>query len=212
MTDLSLTELHIDTIKELMNVGVNESTNILSSMLGVEVELNVPVVKIVRSDELMSELVALGSADLSAVNMGFRGSFSGTSQLVFSHESANKLVEAFSKEVLQLEEFDEIKAGALVEIGNIILNAVLAEFSNFFKHEFDFFVPEYFEDYKNDFFEKIERYCDDVVLIGQTLFSIEKYRISGDIILYLNITSFKYFISLIDEYLGSYEQADDVKI
>ncbi len=201
----NLTELQLDAIREIMNVGVNESTNILSQMLNVSVDLNVPLVKVVQSCDLMQELEMLGSANLSAVNMEFRNSFSGISQLVFSHDSANKLVQLFSREVLDLEEFDEIKSGALVELGNIILNAVLAEFSNFFHHDFDFFVPEYYENYRKDFFEKIDRYVDDVVLIGQTLFTVEEYQISGDIIIYLNINSFKYFISLIDEYLNSFE-------
>lgn len=202
-----LTELQIDTIRELMNIGVNESTNILSSMLNVEVDLNVPVVKLVKSEDLMNELKMLGSENLSAVNMEFKNSFSGISQLVFSQESASKLVQVFSKEVLELDEFDEIKSGALVEIGNIILNAVLAAFSNFFKHEFDFFVPEYYENYQKDFFEKILKQADDVVLIGQTLFSVNEYKISGDIIIYLNIKSFNYFISLVDDYLLSLGQS-----
>lgn len=201
--EIILTEMQIDTIKELMNVGVNESTNILSSMLSVDVELDVPDVKIVNTKDLLSELDSLGPGELSAVNMEFRNSFSGISQIVFSQESANKLVQVFSTEVLHIEEFDEIKAGALVEIGNIILNAVLAEFSNFFKHEFEFFVPEYFENYKHDFFDKIDKYVDDVVLIGTAIFSIEKYKISGDIVLYFNIKSFNYFISLIDTYIES---------
>lgn len=199
--EVVLTELQRETIKELMNIGVNESTNILSSMLNVQIELNVPFVKFIKSEDLLNELSELGSQNLSAVNMEFRNSFSGTSQLVFTQESANKLVQVFTREVLKSEEFDEIKAGALVEIGNIILNAVLATFSNFFKHEFDFFVPEYFENYKKEFYEKIDNYIDDVVLLGHTLFTIEEYQISGDIILYLNIKSFNYFKTLIDSYL-----------
>lgn len=196
-----LTEIQADTIKELMNVGVNESTNILSQMLKVDIELTVPEVKILRPEDLMKELYNLGSSDLSAVNMEFRNHFSGLSQLVFSQESATKLVEVFSREVLMTDEFDEIKAGALVEIGNIILNAVLAEFSNFFGHEFEFFIPEYFENYHSDFYQNINNYVDDVVLVGKTLFVVEQYKISGDIVLYLNIKSFNYFISLVDDYL-----------
>ena len=205
MDSIILSEIQLDAIKELINIGVNESTNILSSMLNVDIDLNVPVVKLVNTNDLLNELHRLGNGDLSAVNMEFKNSFSGISQLVFTQDSANKLVQVFSKEILDSEEFDEIKAGALVEIGNIILNAVLATFSNTFKHEFEFFIPEFFENYQSDFWNNKDKFADNIILVGQTLFSINEYKINGDIVLYLNIKSFNYFISLIDNYLESFK-------
>ncbi len=206
---MNLTDLQIDTIKELLNVGVNDSTNILSDMLNVEIDLNIPNIQIISTSELLNQLGIFFSPTLSAVNMEFRNGFSGISQLVFSQESANKLVNVFSKEVLQIDdtdEIDELKAGALVEIGNIILNAVLSKLSNFFHHEFQFYVPEYYENNRNDFLSKLKITDDDVILIGETLFEIEEYKIQGDIIIYLNIKSFNYFISLIDNYLQTFDE------
>ncbi len=105
--------------------------------------------------------------------------------------------------MLGAEDINEINSGALVEIGNIVLNAVLAEFSNFLQHEFEFFVPDYYENYESDFYSKIYKYSDDVILLGKTLFNIEEYHITGDIVLFMKIASFKYFIELIDKHLES---------
>lgn len=196
-----ISSIHREAILELLNIGVNESTNILSNILNVEIDLSVPSIKIISAENLIEELQELGQDNYSAVNMEFRNSFSGVSQLVFSQESANKLVDVFTRQVLGGGEFDEIKAGALVEIGNIILNAILATFSNALEHEFEFFVPVFFENYRKDFFEQRTKYIDEVVLLGKTLFYIEEYQISGDIILYFNIKSFQYFVSLIDGYI-----------
>ncbi len=196
-----LSDLQQEVLKELMNIGANESANILSNMLNVQIDLDVPNIKVIHPKDLLGELAALGSQELTAVNMGFRSSLSGTSQLVFTQESANKLVQMFAQEVLQVDEFDEIKSGALVEIGNIILNAVLATFSNTFKNELEFFVPEYFENYKKEFYEKIVDYIDDVVLVGNTVFTIKELQVAGDIIIYLNVTSLDYFKELIDNYI-----------
>jgi len=206
---LKLTDFQIDTITELLNVGVNDSTNILSDMLNVEIDLNIPNIQIISTRELFQQISIFASPTLSAVNMEFRNGFSGISQIVFSQESANKLVNVFSREVLNIDdsnEIDELKAGALVEIGNIILNAVLSKLSNFFHHEFQFYVPEYYENNPVDFLNKLRITDDDVIIIGETLFKIEEYKITGDIIIYLNIKSFNYFISLIDNYLKSYDE------
>ncbi len=199
--NLEISELQLDTIRELMNVGVNESTNILSHLLNTEIDLNVPEVRLITADTLLSQLEELGSMNLTAVNLKFQNGFSGTSQLVFSQDSAQKLVSIFTKEVLGSEEINEITSGALIEIGNIVLNAVLAEFSNFLKHEFEFFVPDFYENYESDFYSKIYKYSDDVILLGKTLFTIEEYQISGDIVLFMKIASFKEFIAIIDKHL-----------
>ncbi len=204
--EVNLNEMQSDLIKELMNVGVNESTNILSHILNTEIELHIPEVRILKAEDLLRELSLLGSTQLTAVNLEFQGGFSGTSQLVFSQESANKLIKIFSREVLDVEDIDEINSGALIEIGNIVLNAVLAEFSNFLKNEFEFFVPDFYENYEADFYSKIYKYSDDVILLGQTLFNISEYQITGDIVLFMKIESYKHFIKLIDEHLLSYSE------
>lgn len=194
-----LSEIQKEALLELLNIGVNESTNILSEILNVEIDLQIPSIKIISADKLIEELQEVGKENYSAVNMEFRNSFSGVSQLVFSQDSANKLVDVFTRQVLGNGDFDEIKAGALIEIGNIILNAILATFSNALEHEFQFYVPVFFENYKKEFFEQREKYIGEVVLLGKTLFNIEQYHISGDIILYFNIKSFNYFVNLIDQ-------------
>jgi len=196
-----LSEIQKEALLELLNIGVNESTNILSEILNVEIDLQIPSIKIISADKLIEELQEVGKENYSAVNMEFRNSFSDVSQLVFSQDSANKLVDVFTRQVLGNGDFDEIKAGALIEIGNIILNAILATFSNALEHEFQFYVPVFFENYKKEFFEQREKYIGEVVLLGKTLFNIEQYHISGDIILYFNIKSFNYFVNLIDQYV-----------
>jgi chemotaxis protein CheC len=196
-----LSEIQKEALLELLNIGVNESTNILSEILNVEIDLQIPSIKIISADKLIEELQEVGKENYSAVNMEFRNSFSGVSQLVFSQDSANKLVDVFTRQVLGNGDFDEIKAGALIEIGNIILNTILATFSNALEHEFQFYVPVFFENYKKEFFEQREKYIGEVVLLGKTLFNIEQYHISGDIILYFNIKSFNYFVNLIDQYV-----------
>jgi len=197
-----LTQIQQEAILELLNIGVNESTNILSEILNVEIDLAIPQIRIITSDRLIDELKDLGKEDYSAVNMEFHNSFSGISQIVFSQDSANKLVDVFSRQVLDTYEFDEIKADALVEIGNIILNAILATFSNSLNHEFEFYVPVFFENYKKDFFEQRLKFIDEVVLLGKAIFRIEELNISGDIILFFNIKSFQYFVSIIDLYIN----------
>jgi hypothetical protein len=103
--------------------------------------------------------------------------------------------------VLDSYEFDE-SSRRFGRNREYILNAILATFSNSLEHEFEFYVPVFFENYKKEFFEQRLKFVDEVVLLGKAIFVIKELKISGDIILFFNIHSFQYFVSIIDQYIN----------
>ena len=53
---MSITDEQIDTIKELINIGINSSADVLNTMLELHVQLQVSSLKVVLSGDLEKEV------------------------------------------------------------------------------------------------------------------------------------------------------------
>ena len=93
-----LTEEQIDALKELINIGVGRASGVLSSMIECRISLEVPHIRIISLPELNDEVDRIGHGRLSAVKLGFKGSFAGTAALVFPPDSAAKLISLLVRE------------------------------------------------------------------------------------------------------------------
>lgn len=179
------TALQLDALSELINIGVGRSADVLNTMLNSHIDLQVPFVKILLSDDFRKEIEALGSDSLSAVHLAFKGTFSGTAQLIFPAATASKLVTTVTGEEVRSESLDEIRSGTLCEIGNIVLNGLMGSISNVLKMQLKYSVPTYLEG-------KIENLTpargnmasDTKILLARTHFTIKKLKIEGDIIVF----------------------------
>ena len=78
-----LTEIEQDALAEIANMGVSRAANSLRQMVGEQVLLSVPSVKIVTR-EAASKLVERNNAKkLVAVQQSFEGPFAGRALLIF---------------------------------------------------------------------------------------------------------------------------------
>ena len=81
--DGGLTELELDALTELVNLGVSRAANSLRELVGEQVLLTVPSLAILSRQEA-SVIVRQGNADLLiAVRQAFQGEFSGCALLIF---------------------------------------------------------------------------------------------------------------------------------
>ncbi|MBN1219352.1 MAG: chemotaxis protein CheC [Anaerolineae bacterium] len=188
----------IDTLKELINIGVGRAAGMLNSMLQSQVLLEVPYVKIFSLLTLKEEMGKLGSQKLSTVRLSFKGPFSGVASLVFPPDSAGKFVDVLTGEEPATPDLDSIRIGTLTEVGNIILNGVMGSIGNVLDRRINYSVPTYIED-------NIERLlladgldADTTILLAHTHFTIEQLCIEGDIILLFEVGSFDALLSAID--------------
>ena len=154
-------------------------------MLNSHIDLQVPFVKILLSDDFRKEIETLGSDSLSAVHLAFKGTFSGTAQLIFPAATASKLVTAITGEEAEGEDLDEIRSGTLCEIGNVVLNGLMGSISNVLKMHLNYSVPTYMEGKV----EKMMALSGDTgsntkILLARTRFTIRDLKIEGDIIVF----------------------------
>src|ERR1700685_2803657 len=136
-----LTDIEQDALAEIANMGVSRAANSLRQMVGEEVLLSVPAVKIVTR-KAASKLVERNNAKkLVAVQQSFEGPFAGRALLIFPEAQSLELVRAIVGEEHTLEDVIDLEQEALAETGNIILNACLATIANVLRHTMRMSLP-----------------------------------------------------------------------
>jgi chemotaxis protein CheC len=178
-----------DALKEIINIGVGKAAGTLNDLLNKHIVLEVPNVNFISLEEMDHTFGAIHTLTVSAVRLKFRGSICGLSSLVFPPESAAKLVDMLVGEVPITDDLDAIKVGALSEVGNIILNAVMASFGDLLDTRLIFSIPVYVEGKISSVFNE-EVKCPTPVISATAKFTVEEHQIYGEIILLLEIGAF----------------------
>ncbi|MFB2896372.1 chemotaxis protein CheC [Aerosakkonemataceae cyanobacterium BLCC-F50] len=194
---------HIDALQELVNIGVGRAAGVLNDMLDSPIRLHIPEVRLLSPEELKLELKSqFDNSLLATVQLSFSGSFSGTAELVFPSESAAHLVSVLTGEAPGTPDLDVVKIGALLEVGNIVLNGIMGSLSNALIEHLDYSLPAYSESKVNNFpiFADIDE--NTKILLAHTCFIIEQLQISGDIILMFTVGSLDTLLKAIDLTFG----------
>ncbi|MCP4691510.1 MAG: chemotaxis protein CheC [Desulfobacterales bacterium] len=192
------TDQQLEGLKELINIGVGQGASVLNTMLRSHIRLQVPTLKLLSAHEFKEELAEYGWKDVSLVNLGFKGNFSGSTQLIFPSDSASKLITTLTGEV-EIDDLDSIRAGTFSEIGNVVLNGVMGSISNILKFHLNYNVPNYMEGGVDDLFSKTFKNPDNIMLLARTRFVVEALSIDGDILLFFDIEIFDKLLQEIDE-------------
>jgi len=142
ITPTELTELELDALTELVNIGVSRAAASLREMVGEQVLLSVPTVRLVSRDEAVSILRERESSRLVAVHQVFEGDITGRVLLIFPETKSLELVRAVTGGELPLEDIIELEQEALAETGNIILNGCLGTIANMLQRSLKMSLPE----------------------------------------------------------------------
>ncbi|MDM8516263.1 chemotaxis protein CheC [Desulfobacterales bacterium HSG16] len=192
------TAQQIDGLKELINIGVGRAASVLNAMLSSHIVLQVPFIKLLQPEDFKKEIEILGQESLAAVHLGFQGIFSGSTQLIFTMETASKLVTILVGETDETDDLDSIQTGTLTEIGNIVLNGVMGSISNMLGFHFNYSVPNYLEGSAENLLKANLIVADRTILLARTRFVVEKLDIYGDIALFFEMTVFNKLLEAID--------------
>ena len=130
MTDI-LGDSERDAVTEILNVAIGQAAASLSQLVEDEVALSVPFVEFLSPVTAATRLdEATGRLDSVAVRQRFQSSFSGDILLIFPENKSLDLVRSLLGTALPLDSLTELEQEALLEIGNIILNACLGSLAN----------------------------------------------------------------------------------
>jgi chemotaxis protein CheC len=141
-SDVVLSDLELDAITELVNLGVSRAATNLARMVHEEVILTVPRVALMSRLDAIRALGERESHSLVAVHQTFEGEITGRALLIFPEERSLELVRAVVGSDLSLEEIIELEQEALAETGNVILNSCLATIANSLESNLKISLPE----------------------------------------------------------------------
>jgi chemotaxis protein CheC len=121
---IQYTELQLDALRELANIGSGTASTALSSMLGRSVDISVPKAQALPFAEAV-EAAGPAEQDITAIVLGIVGDMQGTVLLLVPPADADAMCR-----MLGVEPDDEFALSALGEIGNIVgtsyINALAA--------------------------------------------------------------------------------------
>ena len=139
---VELTELELDALTEIVNLGVSKAATSLALMVHDEVVLSVPKVALLTREEAIRMLSKREGNKLVGVHQIFEGDITGRALLIFPEERSLDLVRCVIGGNLSLEEIIELEQEALAEIGNVILNSCLATIANTLESSLRISLPE----------------------------------------------------------------------
>lgn len=198
---VGLSEMELDALTELVNLGVSSAALSLREMVHEEVLLSVPKVTIVTRDDAIANLHQTNNKRLVAVQQNFEGDFSGRALLIFPEQKSMELVRAVVGGSLSLEDITELEQEALAETGNILLNGCLGTIANQLQRNLRISLPEVIYGDGRDFFASTptQTIGESVVFIYID-FSVRFRDIQGYIAMLLDIPS----LLVLKELLGSF--------
>lgn len=128
-----ITDMHLDVLKEIGNIGAAHAATSLSQLLGRKIDMFVPKVELVSFDG-MFELAGGSEKVVAGIFLRIEGDLSGSMFFVLPVDSANH----FIRKMTQDETFDfssfpiaEMGASAMQELGNILSGSYLSALSDF---------------------------------------------------------------------------------
>lgn len=187
---------------ELMDIGASKAAAIFNQVVLSEVRLRVPLVRAVSSPESFAELFPPVTDKVTTVLLGFDGKISGAATLHFPPGDADRIADILAGNQPDSLGRNSMKVATVSELGNIMLNAFVGAISNIIGEHFQFSVPTYEEGV--DYREMTARIFsdNDVIVHGETWFSVDTYNIMGDTCIFLDLASFHNLVESVNKLLA----------
>jgi len=197
---LTLTELQLDALTELVNLGVSSAATNLSELVGEEVVLSVPRASVVTREEAIVNLREHGAKRLVGIHQDFDGDIRGRALLIFPEARSLELIRALVGAELSLDDIMELEQEALAETGNILLNSCLSTIANSLERNLKISLPEVIHGEGVDFFGQHSE-AHGTVLFIYINFAVKQRDIQGFLAMILDLPSLVMLCTLLDAYI-----------
>jgi chemotaxis protein CheC len=196
-----LSDLQLDALKEVINVGVGYAAASLNELVGKPITLQVPELDVLALSEARERVSALGWTRVASVQLTFSGPLKGNVALVFPYDDAVKLVGLLTGDDGCNADVDGIRAATLEETGNILLNGVVGSISNLLQGEISFSIPYYSEQGGWPVRSSVDRIAGGCVLLARARFGVSEHEIEGEIYLLFDIGDLERLVAALDRFI-----------
>jgi chemotaxis protein CheC len=191
-----------DAVTEILNIAIGQAASALSQLVEDEVRLSVPAIQFLTPSQANARLEAeTGSDDSVAVRQSFSGSFSGDMLLIFPEPSSLDLVRSMLGDMVPLDSLTELEQEALLEVGNIILNACLGSLANQLGTAVESSLPTYIRARGGRILGGAGNGDEELVMFLHVDFSLLAKNINGYLAFLMDIASARNFVAAINAYL-----------
>jgi len=190
-----LTEEQRDILSESINIGFGRAAASLSVLVGHKVLLEVPKITVITIPELAKSMEGAYKQPVS-VQQHFSGGIQGDVILFMDMEIASIFIDLLSGGGGSPRRLTPSDREALLEVGNILLNAYIGSFGNLMNTQINIAVPELQINTINRLFAAISADEHHVLLVW-TKFLLHNGTVAGHVALILDATSLESLFSSI---------------
>ena len=138
-----LTSLEIDTLREIGSIGTGNAATALSQMLGKEVRITMPEVRIMGYNEAI-EWIGGPEAVTAGVLVKMSGDVGGIMLSVQKLDLINFILQTMlDRDIQDYKELEDLQQSALIEIGNIMISAFVTALSGLAGVDINLTVPAF---------------------------------------------------------------------
>ncbi|MDB5848787.1 MAG: chemotaxis protein CheC [Rhodoferax sp.] len=200
---MKLSELQLDALTEVFNLGAGQAAASLSEIVGDEVKLSVPRIQFYDRADVNADTLALGGERVGAVRQRFSGPFSLDASLLFKEERALEIVQEMIGSQVSVDELVDFEQEAMCELGNIILNGCMSSIADVLQIELTSTLPDYTVDSADVVVVGLlSDMSQPVVLVLHIDLTIEKRDTHGYLVFLLSSTSLAELVVALDGFLG----------
>ena len=198
--EFQITDMHLDILKEIGNIGAAHAATSLSQLLSRQVDMHVPSVELVTFDE-MFDLAGGADETVAGIYLRIDGDLSGSMFFMLPLESANRFIQILTGEEsfdFHTPPFSEIGVSSMQELGNILSGSYLSALSDFTSLKIYPTVPSLSVDMVGAIISfgliEVSQYSDEVIVINTEIHGegeLEDERIHGHFFLLPDPSSYK---------------------
>lgn len=196
---MSLSPDQIDKLTEIVNIGFGRAAASLSRLVQQRILLSVPEIRLCSVKELPT-ILGLPNLQVTTVHQVFSGRLNGDAILLFDYESASILVNLLSSEPPEPRPLMTSDREALIEIGNILLNAFIGSLGNLLKLKIHFSVPRFYIEAVDEIVNSLHVGDKEIryTLIIKTFFETRDSHVGGYVVIILGIESLERLCEALD--------------
>jgi chemotaxis protein CheC len=198
---MKLDDLAMDALTEIFNLGVGQAAHAFSQIAGDTVLLTVPRIRMVTHAELTPELTGGDGSAVSAVRQRYSGAIHSEAILMFPAEQSLQLVQMMVGGELPLDQLAEMEQEALSEIGNILLNSVMASVADALQIQLDGSLPTV-QTSEVDHIIRSDTDLQGTVLLIDIQFEVASREVKGLLAFLLDVASEEALEGLMSRFLS----------
>lgn len=179
------TELELDALTELFNIGIGYAASAMNELLNEELTLSVPRTEILRRSSL-ADVLHLNARRICGVHQSVSGMLHANAHLLFPEDQSLELVRLMLGDSVPGGELTEMQQEALCEIGNIILNACVGAMANALGNECVSSLPSLYRGSMEQVLGIDHDAAEEFSLVIFIDFLVEKHEIHGYLVFLLD--------------------------